>query len=121
VAMLNTIAVCWNVTPCLFVTGTDVPSKPSYGYQVTRCHIPRATVCSGGSAGNVTMSAHLMRYVTTLIVLREEHKLLDSSRRSLPAPPRPVSPLREPSTVFGILFPNTLKCALSREAVFHIH
>jgi hypothetical protein len=120
--MLKTIAVWWDVTPCIFVTGTDVLPKPSYGYQVARCHIPKAAVCAGGSVGSVPMSVHLMRcYVMTLIILLEEHKLLDSSRRILPAPFRPVSPLRGPSTVFGILFPNTLKCAFSREAVFHIH
>ena len=98
----------------MFVTGSDVPSNPSYRYQVTRCRIPKAAVCAGGIVGYVPMSVHLMRcYVMTLIILREERTLLDSSRRSLPAPLKPVSPLREPSTVFGILFPNTLQCAFS--------
>ena len=55
----------------MFVTGTDVLPKPSYGYQVARCHIPKAAVCAGGSVGNVPMSDHLMRrYVMTLYYVK---------------------------------------------------
>jgi hypothetical protein len=58
---LKTTAVRWDVTPYLFVTGTEVLSKPSYGYQVARCHISKAAVCAGGSFGIVTVSVQLMR------------------------------------------------------------